>query len=978
MKNKLWTKFAVAILLLTGFASHALAACSAYQGKVVFNEVYDPSSGSTYLEIKVLDPAVLSASNNFAGWKIDLYKNNVSTQASVDLSSVFSDTGDNVCGRNSAWIRIPDSELGSFINGSNGSNNLNFVMYETAGSKIVDILRLGAASSFYGAGRNYASCSSIESALPSSQYDAAWGSNGNKDWYRDPDGTGPWGGQGTSNGSNSICGSNNGGGTFALSKVASVSTVATGTNFSFALTAQNGSTGSALSGVAITDNLNTAGLTFVSCTTANGTCTNSGGVVAWNIGSVAANSTKEATLTVSAASSGTKTNTITANITGSPTATDSVTVTWGSALDHLQISDSNNGAGVTCAPSTLTVLACANASCSALYTGGVTGTLTATGGSGTANWGGGTASFTIPSGASSVTKTFQLTSSASVSTTLGATSTATNAATCTFTNCLYNAANAGFIFAIPNHVAATSQSVAVSAVRKSDSATVCVPAFANVTRQTSMSCSYQNPSNGTLPMVANGVAVNASNNASAACGSNTVSLAFNASGVATVAVSYADVGQVTQTIAYTGSSATGDTGLSMSGSGSFIAAPKDFAFSNVTTGLIKAGNNFSATVTARNAVAATTPNFGKETTPEGVTVSFTKYQPTGTAAVTGSLSGSVGSFGAGSASGSSFTWSEVGTIDLTASLTSASYLGSGLSASGNTGSTGAVGRFIPDHFDTVVTQACVGGSFTYSGQPFTAQVTARNLAGGITRNYDGSVNTTPNFSKVTTLSNAGSTANFSNNSLSGTDFAAGVGTKSTLTYTFPAVTTAPLSMNIRAQDTDGVVSSAVEGTVAIRSGRLKMQNAYGSELLDLPVTMRAEYLASAPAGWQLNSADSCTVSTLSFAAVGATNITGKTCVLEPTNNSGKGCAAALPAATPNRRYLEGGVTGTDSNGVAGFAGNFNLWLKAPGSGFSGSIDLTATAPTWLQYNWTGTLGSPTARATFGVYKSPLIYRRENY
>jgi MSHA biogenesis protein MshQ len=46
---------------------------------------------------------------------------------------------------------------------------------------------------------------------------------------------------------------------------------------------------------------------------------------------------------------------------------------------------------------------------------------------------------------------------------------------------------------------------------------------------------------------------------------------------------------------------------------------------------------------------------------------------------------------------------------------------------------------------------------------------------------------------------------------------------------------------------------------------------------------------------------------------------------------------------------------------------------------TGSADITVTASSWLQYPWTGTTPTnPTARATFGIYKSPLIYRRENY
>lgn len=54
---------------------------------------------------------------------------------------------------------------------------------------------------------------------------------------------------------------------------------------------------------------------------------------------------------------------------------------------------------------------------------------------------------------------------------------------------------------------------------------------------------------------------------------------------------------------------------------------------------------------------------------------------------------------------------------------------------GNAGVSDHFGRFIPDHFDTVVTQACLAGNFTYSGQPIPLTVTARNAGGGITQNY---------------------------------------------------------------------------------------------------------------------------------------------------------------------------------------------------------------------------------------------------
>jgi MSHA biogenesis protein MshQ len=70
-----------------------------------------------------------------------------------------------------------------------------------------------------------------------------------------------------------------------------------------------------------------------------------------------------------------------------------------------------------------------------------------------------------------------------------------------------------------------------------------------------------------------------------------------------------------------------------------------------------------------------------------------------------------------------------------------------------------------------------------------------------------------------------------------------------------------------------------------------------------------------------------------------------------------------------------------------------LVLSAPGTGNSGSVDLTlnltdtvsgntclsATASAATAANMAAWFGAnPTARATFGVFKSPLVYRRENY
>jgi len=85
--------------------------------------------------------------------------------------------------------------------------------------------------------------------------------------------------------------------------------------------------------------------------------------------------------------------------------------------------------------------------------------------------------------------------------------------------------------------------------------------------------------------------------------------------------------------------------------------------------------------------------------------------------------------------------------------------------------------------------------------------------------------------------------------------------------------------------------------------------------------------------------------------------------------SGVGCAAA---AAPGLRYRSSPQ-----------GGDFNLILAAPGSGNSGAVTVTASAPSWLQYLWNVSSGSnanPAGMATFGMFPGPTsrIYQREVY
>jgi uncharacterized repeat protein (TIGR01451 family) len=142
-----------------------------------------------------------------------------------------------------------------------------------------------------------------------------------------------------------------------------------------------------------------------------------------------------------------------------------------------------------------------------------------------------------------------------------------------------------------------------------------------------------------------------------------------------------------------------------------------------------------------------------------------------------------------------------------------------------------------------------------------------------------------------------------------------------------------------------------EAGVTVLTGRLLLANAFGSELLKLPVGLTAQYWTGT--AWENNTADNSSV------------ITG---------SAGFGqCVKALALtsrATPNCRPQLALVPAQQVTLVGG-AGK--LWLQAPGAGFAGSgyVDLTGLgSPSWLP----STLG----RVTFGIYKSPLIYIREMY
>ncbi len=680
------------------------------------------------------------------------------------------------------------------------------------------------------------------------------------------------------------------------------------------------------------------------------------------------------------------------------------------ALHHVEI-QADSSSGLTCNPVTLTLVACQDAACATRSTSGVTGTLTASGTGVSWNFPDGTA-FTIPSGSSTATLRLHATdvTAPGNSVTLGTSGvspTPTSGGTCNFagaTDCKYAAYNSGFVFDVPHHAAETAQTVNISAIKKDDATQACVPAFANVSRSLTFTCSYTNPSSGFVPVRVGGRALNSGNNAAAACDGTgqAVSLAFNAGGVASTTVQYADAGKLSLTARYTGTGS--EAGLSMSHTDDFVAAPGNFLITG-PSGVQVAGVAFNVAVTARNSANATTRNFGRESQPDGATVTHTLYQPVGGAV--GSLaavnvSSPLGSFTNGAASGQ-FTWSEAGLIDLVANLTARpgvnGYLDSGLGITGNTGGTGAVGRFIPHHYNTVVTPACSTGStpFTYYDQPFVLQVTAMNglASPGVTSNYAGDRFITVSgasrtVARDTALTDAnGLGGSFSPATVTAASFSNGSATLSTARYGgFTTKLVNPGSLKARARATDASANdvsstpatspSASEGTMVMRSGRLRLFNAFGSERSTLAVSLQAEYWSGT--SWLLNGDDQC--SNVSLGAVALSNY-----------RDGKGAAGAWTTAVAAGGGLLSGGRGTLTLSApvpAGRTGIVDLALNL-GSGTSDQSCMSVhPATTGANLSWLRSQNGacsatwdrdPSARASFGIYtpqSTRTIHAREIY
>ncbi|WP_028770099.1 DUF6701 domain-containing protein [Silanimonas lenta] len=701
-------------------------------------------------------------------------------------------------------------------------------------------------------------------------------------------------------------------------------------------------------------------------------------------------------------------------------------------IDHFRFF--HDGQGLTCGPESIVVQACLDPNCTQQVSGPIQVTLQPSG------WVGGDTQ-TIVSGQ---TLQLRRTTPGNVTFAVSASNPPRRPFTpdrCFVggvqqANCNFNFADSGFIHDVSNHVSAVEQVLKISAVRRDNTTQRCVPGFANVTRTVGFWSNYLNPTTGTRPVVVNGA-----NIGTASPGTN-LTLAFDANGEAELRVRYADVGAVRLFSRYVGSAATEDASLVMTGQDDFIAKPKDFLLSGLTGAFGSggasdsggarfhvAGQPFTVTVTARNNDNQPTPNFGREQVPEGVRLESVLQAPAGGINPVPVASPGFGSFSNGVASGQ-WRWDEVGIISLVPRLADGDYLGYGTPAQPAPGNTPDVvgsalpnvGRFIPARLaitpnTPTLMPACAAGGFGYTGQEFgfaaapELTVRALNALGNTTQNYvdagpgnafwkfPGTMANRSYTSTATgTVALLSRTTNGGNATLSEQTAAPFDGTGRVtisgdrLTYARPTTPEAPFEAQITLTlpaadltDSDGVCHDVapfgscdplsipgIAGT-SQRWGRIAMTNAFGPELSDLRVPMRAEFYNGTT--FVPNPNDVCSaVAIAPFVDVNAgdTLVPADTCVQDSGSPgaSGRGCAAPGPG---DRRF-------TATPGV-GNPGNYVLWLRAPGAGRVGVLDVTATVPDWLRFDWRGTGPvAPTARIGFGVYQGDrrAIHEREVY
>lgn len=686
----------------------------------------------------------------------------------------------------------------------------------------------------------------------------------------------------------------------------------------------------------------------------------------------------------------------------------------GEQIDHFEFTHSGNP--LTCNPETVTIKACANASCSLLITSQVTATLQPSSG-----WFGGTGISGNVITFNGGTATARLSKTTAGSTVLGvsastpatkpfATTLCNNGTSLSAANCTLNFANAGFILDVPNKLAnKIATGIQVRAV-KTDDTSQCVPGFANVSR--SVGFWYDRVSPSTFPSVAvvpavqvNGAAISAS-----AVTPTAFNLSFNAQGIATITSNYADAGMLRLNARYDGSSANNDTGLVMAGADLFVSYPaglcvqssqtcplsaSDSAYASCTLAY-KAGQSMAATISAKawqvdGDTDFCTGNGGLYNfVHANLPLSAQLLAPSGGAAPTLSPT-SVNYVASAQANlNTNVVIDNVGVYRLSAGSRTLNYEGISLDLLHSQQQ--ALGRIGPASFNldsSAVTAAC--GSFSYLDQPLSAQyqLSARNLAGQVTTNYFGAF-AKSTLSLVAENQNNGVALSNRISSLGGQlyswpSFASGnsgiaskTGYSLALTRgTSPEAPFNTLSFGMLLDDQESGAAAALRANLASLDQQVNTntncQTAGTCTSKQLGTSMQFRYGRL-----------------VILNALGSEKATLPVQIKTEYYDGAQFVANALDQCSqvnPTRLTVGGTpvltVTGNNTLLQNGISGPFDLLLSAPGQETRRTLGYDLTTAPWLQYDWTpgdaNLLENPQAEALFGGFRgnNRQIYWTEN-
>lgn len=674
------------------------------------------------------------------------------------------------------------------------------------------------------------------------------------------------------------------------------------------------------------------------------------------------------------------------------------------AIDHYQIV--HDATGLTCEAETVTIKACTNADTATcteytspttvdLFVDGPTNDVAQTGITFTGN----------------TTVNFQYTLAEAVTLSLNNTSVAANnnlscISAGVDSGCAMAFRETGFRFfsenetSIPNQISGkpsnigfNNQRIYIQAVEKNTTTGACQGVALDDSIAFAAQCTNPNTCSGLSRdrLSVNNVAVPTTNTLPSSY--QAIDVGFDNSDTAEIILNYPEAGELTLSARYNIPVNGVPSGNFMLGEDAFVVRP--FGFHVEVTGnpaatdhnggaFVAAGVDFPVTITAKAWEAGDDtdndgiPNTGADLSNNTTTQNFTNHHVQiihNLVATDGNIKPALSNnifsnFSAGKKT-QAISWGEVGILSFDVDLAVGDYLGAG----NIQGHVPYVGRFYPAKFlleSPMVSPAC-DNIFTYMGDPnldIAYEIHALNANNQITKNYIG------NFVKstVTFVAENNNDAVNRGDRLPAITQNWGVGNNagklinpiaSLVAFQRESEPDGPfesLNIGLKLVDVDGASLQSLNlrantigtctntgnvatdcdaislGTTSVRYGRLVLPNAYGPETSNLLMPMQVEYL-NAAGQYVVNTDDSCTMLDINNGEV-TFNVNNFTS-LEPT-------AATSAEATSGKINL--------------------IELVAPNT--RGNVTVTMQAPTWLTFDWNddNTLESPSALATFGLFR----------